>query len=239
MYAGDGFAQGVANAQGQAYTQADGWVYEDANIKSELGGVSQLQYLTDWYNKYPGGQGLNSDGMAMWSKIGALTGNGKGVGVEGLHQGNIFVSDGKGHQVGMSGNWQDVLKDIDQETTDLYTMLTADQSLNTPIISVNAYGGSGYNPGFSPWTTPGLNSTDIGAILNSPYGSALTNGGSGTGDPTSGQGGLPSAGGNAQVQIGDQSLNFTNQLNVDGAVLAQVVNAYNNQRQVAGFQYGT
>jgi hypothetical protein len=244
MYSDDGYAQGYANAAGQSYTQANGTMFEDSNLKSQLGGMSELQYLSSWYNKYPNGANLNSDGLSLWQEIGKVTGNGKGVGLGGLHQGNIYVTDGGGNQVGMNGNWQNVLQTIDTDTQDLYQMLTSDQSVTTPIISVNSYGGSGSNESFSPWTTPGLSSGEITAVLNAPYGAAaaamgVQSGAGISGMPTAATGGYPSSSGNINMSVGDQSLAFTHNVNIDGQAVAQIVNAYNNQRQTAGFQPNT
>ncbi len=245
MYANDGYAQAMANAQGSMYTQANGTVYEDSGLKQQLGGMTELQYLTQWYNQYPGGTGLDSDAMTLWNEIGTLTGNGKGTTIPAATKGgNIFIGDSNGHQVGESGNWQNVLQDVGNYTQDLYTLLTANQSLSTPIISMNAYGGSGQNPGFNLWSSPGLSQSEMGAIASAPYGAQAAAlgvpSGAGIGaTPTSGMGGYPNAPGTASVSIGDQQMQFVNQLNVDGAVLAQIVNAYNNQRQTAGYTRGT
>jgi hypothetical protein len=241
MYADSGFAIGVANAQGSAYTQATGWVQEDASIKQQLGGLTQLQYLDNWYNAHPGGANLNAAALQMWNDIGALTGKGKGVGVNGLHQGNVFVSDASGSAIGKSGNWQDVLKTIDTDTQDLYTLLTSDQSLNTPMISVNAYGGSGMNPGFSPWYTPGLTTNDINAYLQSPYGAGVpgapTNGAPSNGSPTGGQGGGAGRGNGGGNHT--QNMEFVSHLHIDSETIASVVNSYRQQRESSGFMQNT
>lgn len=240
MYADDGYAQGVADAQGSAYTQANGWVQEDSGLKQQLGGMSQLQYLTSWYNKYPGGTGLNSSAKELWNQIGTLTGNGKGLEVRGLHQGNVYVSlPGQDAQVGMSGNWQDVLQTIDSDTQALYTLLSSDQSMNTPMISVNAYGGGGSSVGFSPWYTPGLTSSEIDAITNAPYSPGSVSS-TAYGSPSSGAGGggYGGAGGGGGYGGGGTNVINTN-LYLDGSVVAQSVNSYRYQGEAAGFAPNT
>ena len=240
MYADSGFAQGVADAQGFAYTQANGNVYEDPGLKQQLGGMTELQYMDAWYNTYPGGNGLNTEGKQLWDEIGSLTGNGKGIGVEGLHQGNVFVSDGHGNKVGESGNWQTVLKDIDTYTQDLYALENQDMTGKGTWVSVNSYGaGGGGSADFSPWYSPGLSSSDIGAVTAMPYPSLDGNATVGTtvspspGSPSGGTGGGggygPGSGGGAQPL----SVGTSVYLNSD--VIAQQVNAFNIQRQSAGW----
>jgi hypothetical protein len=84
-----------------------------------------------------------------------------------------------------------------------------------------------------------MSSSQIGSILNAPYGATAAAQGipSGlgiSGSPLSGSGGMPSSGGNQAVSLSN-TLNNTTQLQVDGKTLAEVVNAYNYQRQVQGF----
>lgn len=241
MYASSGFAQGVADAQGQAYTQATGWVYEDAALKQQLGNMTELQYLDAWYNAYPGGNGLNEQGQQLWDEIGKLTGSGKGVGVEGLHQGNVFVSDGKGHKVGESGNWQTVLQDIDTYTQDLYALENQDMTGKGTWVSVNSYGaGGGGSTSFSPWYSPGLSSSDVGAVTAMPYPPLNSNAFGGTsvspspGTPSggSGYGGGGSGGGGPQ---GVTPMNVSTAVYLNSDVIAQQVNAFNLQRQGSGW----
>ncbi len=241
MYADSGFAQGVADAQGQAYTQATGWVQEDPGLKQQLGGLSQLQYLDAWYNQYPGGNGLNQQGKQLWDEIGHVTGNGKGVGVSGLHQGNVFVSDNNGKtQVGESGNWQTVLQDIDSATNQLYALENENTSGKGTWISVNSYGaGGGASSSFSPWNTPGLSSSDVSAVMSMPYPALGSNASVGTtidpgsGSPSGGAGGAGYGGGGAGGGYSPMSVTSNIYLNSD--LIARQVSAYRIQRETSGF----
>lgn len=238
MFADSGYAQGLADAQGWAYTQANGWVSEDPGLKNQLGGQSELQYLDAWYNSYPGGQGLNSQGKQLWDEIGKITGNGKGLEVRGLHQGNVYVSlPGQDSQVGESGNWQTVLQDIDSATQQLYALENQDMTGKGTWISVNSYGaGGGASADFSPWYSPGLSSSDISATLAMPYPPLNSNGAVSTspGDPSGGTG--PGGGPVRDAAgFGVSPLNVSTAVYLNTDVIAQQVNAFNIQRQTSGW----
>lgn len=240
MYADSGYAQGLANAQGVSHTQADGTVYEDPGLKQQLGGMTELQYLDAWYNAYPGGQGLNEEGKQLWDEIGHITGNGKGMGVQGLHQGNVYVASQAvpgSPQVGESGNWQTVLQDIDSATQQLYTLENKDMSGKGTWISMNSYGaGGGASASISPWYSPGLNSSDVSAITSMPYPPINSSGSITTspGDPSGGSGG-PGSGPVGGPGGGVSPMNVTSSVYLNTEVIAQAVNAYNIQRQQSGW----
>lgn len=241
MFADSGYAQGLANAQGWANTQATGWVYEDPGLKTQLGGMTELQYLDAWYNSYPSGNGLNSQGKQLWDEIGKITGNGKGLEVRGLHQGNVYVSlAGQDSQVGESGNWQTVLQDIDSATQQLYTLENQDMTGKGTWISVNSYGaGGGGSTSFSPWYSPGLSSSDISAVTAMPYPPLNSSGTITTspGDPSGGSGGIGGHGGGVGGGggFGVSPMAVTSNVFLNTEVIAQAVNAYNIQRQTSGW----
>jgi uncharacterized protein (UPF0335 family) len=238
MFADSGYAQGIANAHGVAYTQATGWVNEDPGLKQQLGGMSQLQYLDAWYNAHPGGNGLNQSAKSLWNTIGTITGGGRGLDVRGLHQGNVYVSlDGVDSQVGISGNWQNVLQQIDDATNQLYTLENEDMTGKGTWISVNSYGaGGGGSTSFSPFYTPGLSSSDVDSVMNMPYPALNSNAGitttvdPGVGSPSGGSGG-----GSGGGSVGVQPMSFTSNIYLDSTQIGQSVNAFNIQRQTSGW----
>ncbi len=231
MYANDGYAQGAANLVGQSYTQANGWVSEDATLKQQLGGMSELAYMDQWYNAHPGGQGLNSDALALWNTIGTYTGGGKAVGIGSLHQGVITLVDSGGSVVN-SGNWQDILNQGGTDSQNLYSMLSAGAANNTPIISMNQYGGSSSGMG-NVWDMPGMTSSELGQIGSAPYGQGST---LNPGYTVGGSSGSPSsASGGVHMTAQDQNMMFVHQLNLDGRTIAEAVGAYRAQRESSGY----
>ena len=104
MYAGSGYAQGIANWQGGAYTQATGSVSESSSISSSLGGLTEQQFIQDFIQQNPtiANQILGS------SMVGLFSGDSS---VQTLHQGTLTL--GNGQQV----QWETFLQDISTAMT--------------------------------------------------------------------------------------------------------------------------
>lgn len=240
-FANDGYAQGVANAGGIAGTSANGTVYEDPMLMEQLGGKTELQYLDQFVNAHPNGTGLSAEEQDLWNQLSSLTGGGTGTQLAGLHNGNIAVQNASGQTVGASGNWQDLITQVQNATQALYEF-NQTVGASQAMVVLNQYGTGTASLPYA-WNTPGYSypsSAYQGATSGTPGTTETTvnpvNPTNTSSSPSTGSAGSTVTA-PAITSNGAQTFALTINTNLDGKVIAQSTQAFNLQAQAQGYQY--
>jgi hypothetical protein len=243
MFANSGFAQGVANAGGDAnngvggaYTSATGLVKEDPTLMMKLGGDTEFQYLDQFVKAHPGGQGLSGASEQLWQQVNQLTAGGQAATVNHLHNGQVTVSDASGNALSGAQNWQDLLTNIQNLTQATYEFQSNVQGASQALMVFNQYG-SGTGSMQYNWNIPGFEQNPNGYVQGS---SASTPGITKAVNPGGTPALAPISKGTVTTLPGptraaSPTIQVQSNIQVDGRTLARVVQAYQQQNANAGY----
>lgn len=216
-FQGSGYDVAVMNANGQQFT-------ENSPLRSQLQNQSESTYIT----KFIANNATAAKNILSARQLSLFTGLTPGSGnITGGKDGNLTLSNGQ------SVFWSDLISEAQGAVGAIEQFNQTSNSVNTPIISVNAYGGSGVAPAFSPWTTPGVNDGDVSGIVQGTYLPSLYSPPS-SGSP-SGSAGDGGTGGGSYGGGGAQTMTFTSNVYLDSQQIGASVNAYRAQRENAGW----
>lgn len=224
------FGQEEANLNGSSYgAQLGGTKYLDQNVAGVTGGQGEIAFIEEQLSKYSSAQAAPTWLQPMYQQLMGTFGEsttGSGKINYGTDIANEFISGAAGAS-SQSQNYQDIVNQSNE-------FMSAFQAHNgnvaqAPILSINAFGSNGAY-GNSIYNTPGLTSSQFNALQQNSFGgSNLSNY-----YATPGVGTSTASGANALAPndirnlLGTASnVNITTNLQVDGQVLATVVNAAN------------